>query len=766
MESKSSSNVVIREKKHSQNVSLTAKKVFTIKGTELKGESPIKYDERINERKDIFDIIFTDGNDYNILARMGGGKTTGIIDYIYKQGLRGVITVPLKLNAEQIAEYFLSHYQFKIGFVHGDVKDEQIQTYLNDPDIKVIACVYDSLAKLTNFEGFKPQECILIIDEIHNLSVQYMFRYQAIKQLNLSKHSYKKRISLTGTPEGTLYNDALNVIFEPQSKTSSPQKKVKLVILGSSSIDKFAKTVLRFNMKGKCVIFVNDKDKIDHLARYIKSHIKSKTTNKNFSAVETLYSVTDKKSKKKFNKKLFDYLVRNGEIPNEVEYLITSSIFSDGVNIMNSDIDKVLIFDVHDWWVKRQYIARFRKGIGEVVDFSVLKKTEYCKWFNLKQEYANRSELFNKHLVEMEKLKEARFEFGKTIGLPNIKMIPLPEKNDFIFYDDETRNFVFSRERVALSVIEDLNQIMYKDYNKALEFCKDIAGYDVEHISFKMLYSREESEKKISAKLTVQEKEYFRDEFKKFFKLYTYENSKENNLTQYIQGDYFPSEEFDEQHFKKINEKYFLNLSTRNLLRKIFDLSMLQYPFCVADKVVELSFNNKEIIARKMILEIYYEAIYRLQNTMVDKKVRPETFELFKKKSKAFKLMDIIVSNTDYLVKHVNYKRISEIIASEYTKQEIKSALNGMFTFKTKNQNKKGLWELNDESDLDAILDRYGIDSNRYGNKILNTNMIIVKKELDALINDKGKHRYSGIVQFDLKALVNDNKTKIENYIQ
>jgi|GEM_PF-3728224 len=747
-------------------VRLSAKKIFTIEADKINEESPISYNERIDERIDVFDTIFSDEHDYNILANMGGGKTTGIINYIYKQDLRGVITVPLKINAEQIADYFKNFCEIELGYIHGDVKDNQIAEYINNPSIKVIACVYDSLDRLTKFEGFKPEECFLIIDEIHNLSIQYEFRYTAIRQLNVVKNAYKKIISLTGTPEGTLYNKARNIHFQTSLNSNDNKKNVILTHTGNSSIKKFGDTVLKFAMKGKCVIFLNDKPKVEQLAKHIRRHLPTKTssakTSRNtFTPVETLYSVNDKKDKRKFNKKLSEYLISHGEIPNEVDYLITTSILSDGVNIMNTNIDKVLIFNVNDMWVKRQYIARFRNGVNEVIDFSLLKKEENCRWFDLKLEFSKRFELLEKYRTEMEKLKNERIKFGNSIGLSNIEMIPLPKENDFIFYDKKEKTYTLSRERVALSIIKDLNEIMYNDYSKALEFYKDIAGYNIIHKYYYELLTKEESGRKNSTELSQEEKVFFRKEFKKFFKLYFDEEIKNNVLTQYIQKDYFPSNEFDKNHFRKLNERYFLNDLTMKLLEDIFNLSILYYPFCVADKFIELRFKHDDTNARKLIWEIQCNAFFKLKADMLKLEVRDVTSELFKREIQKFKLVDLIYSVNDQSRQIINYGKLLKIVEREFTNSEIKSALRSIFNFTTREPTKEQLWRYKENTKTDDILDRFGIDSNQYGHQLKHTYLLILKKEIDNIIVNNENHNYTSIMHYDLKKLKEHFGTEI-----
>ncbi len=102
----------------------------------------------------------------------------------------------------------------KSEFIHGDISNKYIISILKRKNIRVIFCVYDSIKRLFSALAFNASNYILIVDEIHNATIQYDFRPEALKGLAIYKTKFRKVINLTGTPEGVLFNESRNVIFE------------------------------------------------------------------------------------------------------------------------------------------------------------------------------------------------------------------------------------------------------------------------------------------------------------------------------------------------------------------------------------------------------------------------------------------------------------------------------------------------------------------------------------------------------------------------
>ena len=691
---------------------INIKEIFHIDSFPINGEDPIKYDERINERNDVFDVIIKDKTNYNIVAAMGGGKTTGLIRYLSDNKIKAVVVFPLKSNVLQVAAHFESEYGITLGPFHGDIKNKTIFDYLHSkPPRDILICVYDSLPRLFSIPGFDAADYILVIDELHNLSTQYSFRNKAIKNISLTQDRFKKVISLTGTPEGTLYNGARNIVF---TKKNPPKSITNMKIVLSPKKDNMitlANNIIKLKRNGKIVVFINNKLQINALQKQLTKRAKEINSHK-FYKVESLY-IPGKGQNKSFNKKLFDHLVKTNFIPDEVEYFITTSIISDGINILNDNIDRIIIFDIKDWWVKRQFISRFRKGVKEVLDMTYGSHKSTCCWFDIKSEFESRLSKFTDHKQNFEKLKEERIAFGKKLGLEDIPMMPLPIDNDFIYFDNNKKQFEVSKERIALSIIDDINYIMWKDTEKSIEFCKEIAKYKVAAVSLSKLVDNKDADKP-TTKLSIKEKEYFLKELKTFFKIYVDLYHKNNPKCRYIHEDFFPIMDFDSDGFYKRYFKIFENEAAKNVLKEIFSHSILHYPFDLSHRYASLRINNETTPADKMIKE--FEAYFRMlaKNYIVNSKKISTNTKQFTLNNPKYKLIDMIEKYYDVKGNYINYNKLREHCKKEKivkTSHDLLSALHAIYELKTKSDGKfKNRRAPNEIRDLDSLLERHGLD--------------------------------------------------------
>ncbi len=693
------------------NRKLNAKDVFEIKGTKINDENPIIYDTHISEREDILKVILNDSKDYNIIAKMGGGKSIGLSKFCHENNIKVIIAVPLKMNAEQTASKLKKEFDIDAEFIHGDVEQDEIESIIKKRDLRVIFCVYDSIRKLFLVKAFKPSNFILIIDEIHNATIQYGFRYEALQELSKRKIKFKKIINLTGTPEGVLLNESSNVIFEPRVPMKHNVKLLKIVASFPKEAEDIAALATTKKKKGKCVIFINDKKQVESVASAIRNKIERKNIKNGFMQVEVLYSI-GKGKKENFNLNLYRYLIENDAIPEGVEYLITTSIISDGVNIHNKDIENIIIVDVKNWWVKRQYIARFREGVDCVYDLLNSSGDKKFNWFNLEDAKINRREAFELHLKSFKQLKEKRKEFGNSIGyVGNINMIPLPESNDFIYFDEDTYEFFLSDEKVGLSIVDDLNNIMYNDHRKAREFYTNIAGFKVIQVGVEKLLPFN-NEKNI---LSPAEKKYVIENFKKIFVVYVNEKYAKHPQRKNIHPLLLDSTGFDQRTFYNNNQKFYSydTQIMRNLLHKVFELSLYRYPASLLNKLIELKLNNEHSHAKKVERAFYYyfrmDALNNL--TLI---VDPEISNLLIQDHRDYRLL---IEQSKYYEKEakiIDYKRMKNEL-QDYKSHEILDALAGLYKISSQSMGKFHVsnYYPTEYSPVEGLMQKFKIDGDQ-----------------------------------------------------
>lgn len=309
----------------------------------------------------------------NFISAMNSGKTFSLIDICNRNNINAIIAVPLQVIARQkYNEYSRlceeNNIPCNVSVVHGridlpdgrwtSVTNHQITEILSQNNqANIFITVYDSLQKFYDIPEFDPSNYILIVDEAHNLVTQFNFRRAAISFLLDYQNRFNKLIHLTGTPEGALNPNHKTYTFT--NPTPIPEKRINLInYLESKNIKRnwmlFDK--LRQNTEpGIKVVLLDNKDTLERMKRAL---IRS---GKDENSIMVLHS--DNKDNPSYH-----YIEEEEQIPENIEYLLTTRLIADGANI-RSDIKSLYILDVKDFWIKRQFIGRFRNSLENVYDF-------------------------------------------------------------------------------------------------------------------------------------------------------------------------------------------------------------------------------------------------------------------------------------------------------------------------------------------------------------------------------------------------------------
>lgn len=158
----------------------------------------------------------------------------------------------------------------KVLGVYEGVSKSDIKKYIaNTSGAKKIMCTYDSLQKVAEVTGY---DYYLLVDELHLLFIQYVFRNKAVKTvLNLYK-KFSQWSFLTATPiEADLMLEELKDIptykihWEDTTEISVKAVKCKQVL---ASIKTIIKDFLEGRTFGNAHIFVNS---VDSIASIIKA---------------------------------------------------------------------------------------------------------------------------------------------------------------------------------------------------------------------------------------------------------------------------------------------------------------------------------------------------------------------------------------------------------------------------------------------------------------------------------------------------------------
>ena len=420
--------------------------IFPFKGT------TITFNKHLSEATKEVDQVLTDDENFNMIAYTGSGKTFALIKEIQAKKLNAIFLTPYESTAKQLEN------KYKVKSVYGTVSAAEVQNYLRSNNL--VVSTYDGLRKILE-SRIIAEDYILLIDEAHNLVTHSNFRDAALQKIFDNMTYFKKIINITGTPEGVLNNDYKNIKFVKHNQQTL-LANYTIIETHEPSITTCVEHILNNQPdKGKVVIFKNN---IKHLEvvreELIKRGVKSQQ-------IKILNSNTKSEA-------LFVSIVEDEKIPAEVKYVLTTSVISDGVNIMNQKVDAVYLLECQNLLLLRQFIARFRKGVKNVYDIIPHPKhdTGGKKWFDFSVELKRMTALY-------EKIADERTIFLNNSGLiksnVNTEFLKNAGGNTnnelaFLIVKGSSGLVVVNYQRLTLDMLENFNQVAFLDVAKRKEY--------------------------------------------------------------------------------------------------------------------------------------------------------------------------------------------------------------------------------------------------------------------------------------------------------
>ncbi len=425
--------------------------VFPFKGIEY------HFTQHISEKDAEVEKMLTDDENYNLIAFTSSGKTYALIKKIQDKKIKAVFLTPYESTARQLESVY------KTKSVYGTVSVDTVRDYVRNSDL--ICSTFDGLRKILETQLI-PEDYVLLIDEAHNLITHSGFRHRALQVIFSNLDNFKKVINITGTPEGVLNNDYKNVKFVKQNQTSH--------ILNYEIIESEEKSVTACvdhiinnpPAKGKVVIFKNSISSLKIIQDALAERGISKSKVKILNSAEKESDV-------------FESITKQEKIPAGVKYVITTSVISDGVNILNQNIDAVYLLDVDNLILLRQFVARFRKGIRNIYDIIPKSKTTDPKrWFDFPVELKRIISLYDKiaeektrflsqcglikSAAEVEMLKSAIGDTNKEL-----RFLAMSEKSDEV---------VVNRPALTLDLLNLFFSSAFVDAAKRKEYIDEFLG--------------------------------------------------------------------------------------------------------------------------------------------------------------------------------------------------------------------------------------------------------------------------------------------------
>ena len=324
----------------------------------------------------------------------------------------------------------------KVLGVYEGVSKSDIKKYIaNTSGAKKIMCTYDSLQKVAEVTGY---DYYLLVDELHLLFIQYVFRNKAVKTvLNLYKN-FSQWSFLTATPiEADLMLEELKDIptykvnWEDTTEISVKAIKCKQVL---ASIKTIIKDFLEGRVFGNAHIFVNS---VETIASIIKA------CNLDNSNTRIIFSKNNQKYKNVCQG------VNNGNTTDQVKKinLYTSTCF-EGCDLFDEEGKIYIISEGNKANTLYDISTQIRQIAGRI------RNTHYTSITHLYSSTRYNTDLtFDDYKkVVLEEEKKAKSYITKVNNDEEIKVGTKLSTYAYVYKDEETGIFEFDPNLMKLDI--------------------------------------------------------------------------------------------------------------------------------------------------------------------------------------------------------------------------------------------------------------------------------------------------------------------------
>lgn len=459
-----------------------------------------------------------------ISAPTGSGKTTAILNAALKLNLNVIFTVPNKAVVAQIKK----ERGFELGASYENIPiKEQMEIY------NVVVSTINKLEQIP--DHWDLSNYILICDEKHTHVTTVGFRAEHIYMINKMKARFKKVIDVTATVEPLYLEEYEEKIYFIKKDTKKYDINITV-----TELEKKEKT------KNKRKSSANSKRVlIDLLKKYKDTRCIVLNNDIAFNDVyaeqnQDIYLSLNSKTKKSEH---YSYILEHQKIPDNIKVLLTTDLFSAGLNLLNKDEIIVIINGFIDPTLIKQFVARFRILDRIKVEIIVspreikhyyrdgmiefLKKQAQEKYERLKQE--NGAIFYNKGVIQ----------------------------DDFFIYDKHTKHIEIFNERIY--------QATWDNYNRHSDYKNMLICFDED--TYKVTINSNSLANEYDIKQAVKDEKENRKEIKRQKKEKTIEYIKEMEYEPRLIEHYF-----DEEIHCEHTLNYFLDL---------FEVSGLKYDMCI-----------------------------------------------------------------------------------------------------------------------------------------------------------------------------------------
>lgn len=329
-------------------------------------------------------------------AATGSGKTSSVINAAKELSIDGLpsryylFAVPTIAIAKQVAR------EFDILAVVGELNNvyTAIKRY-SDEYKRVIVATYDMclaivdiLKRINPFSSFT-----LIVDEIHHFVASYTYRAQAIEELEALRQRAKGFIGLSGTPQDVLKDGFDRHIKVKTNKETAPCRTFGAITWNRTKdenteiTEKKALVQLikaRVQRGKRLLIFIQNKDMINSVQKILID-----------SSIITHTVTSDTKNSNSSYLKI----VNESRFPSGVQVILSTSVMSDGINIVmdKNDLECIVVCSQKSQFFDPSFIRQCSNRFRATKDFQFYDyfylfmpasnhETEY--FFNMESAYS------------------------------------------------------------------------------------------------------------------------------------------------------------------------------------------------------------------------------------------------------------------------------------------------------------------------------------------------------------------------------------------
>lgn len=389
-----------------------------------------------------------------IIADTGTGKTYSIISAFRNLGMKCILSVPNRMNAQQNME------KYKIG---GAFAEHPIQSAMQNNDI--VCAVWEMLGTV----DLDYHEHILVNDEAHAHVHDSSFRGHSIQGVTRVSPRFRGIIDITATPTGLDLTQYTH-IYRFVSKNEIDYK-VK-VYVGYNETDR---VVTFARSEGKALILENKKKNL----QYYKATLEYETGQK-------AYIVTSEG--KEDNESFISIATKERLLP-DTKYMLCTTVLTAGVNILDEDITDIFIVGFKSVTTIKQFIARARNVKKMNIHIFVSEGSKDYYTFNIYDERRIEASILERRVSEIDtNMERDLLDTETSLRRAKLKREKMQIEEDYQKLDEE----LWRRYYVHLSI---------KNFITALEeFFSDIElvwkEYEMDEIAkdFKDLLKEEEEE--------------------------------------------------------------------------------------------------------------------------------------------------------------------------------------------------------------------------------------------------------------------------------